>query len=90
MTTVAMKNGAVGCVCDSNIRDATKIIDLGFPVYYTGIKPVDSKGRGIVKAFDVPVQCESEPEIWSLPILTASSSFHPKSRPKSFGSRWRR
>jgi regulator of RNase E activity RraA len=57
MTTVAMKNGAVGCVCDSNIRDATRIIDLGFPVYYTGIKPVDSKGRGIVKAFDVPVQC---------------------------------
>lgn len=57
MTTVAMKNGAVGCICDSNIRDCVRIIELGFPVYYAGIKAVDSKGRGIVKEYDVPVRC---------------------------------
>jgi regulator of RNase E activity RraA len=34
-----------------------KIIRMGFPVYYAGIGPLDSKGRGIVKAFDVPVTC---------------------------------
>jgi|ERR1017187_635901 4-hydroxy-4-methyl-2-oxoglutarate aldolase len=57
MSTVAMRNGAVGCVCDSQIRDCNQIIDMGFPVYYTGIRPLDSKGRGIVMAYDVPVRC---------------------------------
>ena len=57
MSTVAKRNGAVGCVCDSQIRDCNQIIDMGFPVYYTGIRPLDSMGRGIVMAYDVPVSC---------------------------------
>jgi 4-hydroxy-4-methyl-2-oxoglutarate aldolase len=57
MTTVAQRNGAVGCVCDAAIRDCTRIIDLNFPVYFAGICPLDSKGRGRVMAYDVPVQC---------------------------------
>jgi regulator of RNase E activity RraA len=57
MTTVAKRRGAVGCVCDAAIRDCTRIVDLGFPVYSAGISPVDSKGRGRVMAYDVPVQC---------------------------------
>ncbi len=57
MSTVAKRNGAAGCVCDSQIRDCVRIIDLGFPVYYTGIRPLDSQGRGRVMAYDVPVQC---------------------------------
>jgi 4-hydroxy-4-methyl-2-oxoglutarate aldolase len=57
MTTVAKRNGAAGCICDSNIRDCLKIIAMNFPVYYAGIKPVDSKGRGIARAMDVPVIC---------------------------------
>jgi 4-hydroxy-4-methyl-2-oxoglutarate aldolase len=57
MTTVAMRNGAVGCVCDAPIRDCTRIMALNFPVYYAGICPLDSKGRGRVMAYDVPVQC---------------------------------
>ena len=57
MTTAAIKNGAAGCVCDSNVRDCIRIIELGFPVYCAGIKAVDSKGRGIVKEYDVPVRC---------------------------------
>ncbi len=57
MSTVAQRNGAVGCVCDSQIRDCVKIIELGFPVYYTGIKAVDSMGRGKVMTYDVPVRC---------------------------------
>lgn len=57
MSTVAKRNGAVGCVCDSQIRDCVKIIELGFPVYYAGIRPVDSKGRGRVISYDVPVKC---------------------------------
>lgn len=57
MTTVAKRNGAVGCVCDAMVRDCTRIIDQEFPVYCAGVRPLDSKGRGRVMAFDVPVQC---------------------------------
>lgn len=57
MTTIAKRNGAVGCVCDSQIRDTVQIIEMGFPVYYTGIRPLDSKGRARVMAYDVPVRC---------------------------------
>ncbi len=57
MSTIAKRNGAVGCVCDSQIRDCVRIIEMKFPVYCAGIRPVDSKGRGRVEAFDVSIQC---------------------------------
>ena len=57
MSTVAKRNGAVGCVCDSQIRDCQKIIKIGFPVFYRGIRPLDSKGRARVMAYDVSVKC---------------------------------
>lgn len=57
MSTVAKGKGAAGCICDSQIRDCVKIIEMGFPVYCAGIKPVDSQGRGRVMAYDVPVRC---------------------------------
>ncbi len=57
MSTIAQRNGAVGCICDSQMRDCVRIIDLGFPVYYAGIRPLDSQGRARVMAIDVPVRC---------------------------------
>ena len=57
MSTIAKRNGAAGCVCDSQIRDCVKIMKMGFPVYYSGIRPLDSKGRAIVQAYDVPIRC---------------------------------
>lgn len=57
MSTVAKRNGAVGCVVDSQIRDCVRIIDMEFPVFYAGIRPLDSKGRAIVIDYDVPVRC---------------------------------
>jgi len=57
MSTIAQRNGAVGCVCDSQVRDCVRIIDMGFPVYTTGIRPLDSQGRARVMAYDVPVTC---------------------------------
>jgi regulator of RNase E activity RraA len=57
MSTLAKRNGAAGCICDSQIRDCQKIIKLGFPVFYQGIRPLDSKGRARVMAYDVPVKC---------------------------------
>jgi regulator of RNase E activity RraA len=57
MSTVAKRNGALGCVCDGLVRDCQKIMQMGFPVFHAGVRPVDSKGRGRVMAFDVPVRC---------------------------------
>ena len=57
MATVAKMNGAVGCICDSQVRDCVKIIELGFPVYYAGIQALDSVGRGRVISYDEPVRC---------------------------------
>ncbi len=57
MSTIAKRNGCVGCVCDSQIRDCVRIIEMGFPVYYAGICPLDSKGRARVMAIDVPIRC---------------------------------
>jgi 4-hydroxy-4-methyl-2-oxoglutarate aldolase len=57
MSTIAKRKGVSGCVCDSQIRDCIKIMNMGFPVFYAGIRPLDSKGRAIVKAYDVPVRC---------------------------------
>jgi 4-hydroxy-4-methyl-2-oxoglutarate aldolase len=57
MSTIAKRNGVTGCVVDSQIRDCVKIIKMGFPVYYSGIRPLDSKGRAIVQAYDVPIRC---------------------------------
>ena len=57
MSTIAKRKGVTGCVCDSQVRDCIKIIEMNFPVYYAGIRPLDSKGRGLVTGYDVPVQC---------------------------------
>jgi 4-hydroxy-4-methyl-2-oxoglutarate aldolase len=57
MSTLARRNGVAGCVCDSLVRDCRKIAKMGFPVFHAGIRPVDSKGRGRVMAYDVPVRC---------------------------------
>jgi regulator of RNase E activity RraA len=57
MTTVAKRNGTNGCICDGLIRDCQKITKMGFPVFHAGIRPVDSKGRGRVMAYDLPVRC---------------------------------
>ena len=57
LSTVAKRNGSVGCICDSQIRDCVRIIEMGYPVYYAGICPLDSMGRGRVMAYDVPIRC---------------------------------
>ena len=57
MSTIAKRKGVTGCVCDSQIRDCIRIIEMNFPVFCTGIRPLDSKGRGLVTNYDVPVPC---------------------------------
>ncbi|MBI2687040.1 MAG: RraA family protein [Acidobacteria bacterium] len=57
LSTAAKARGARGAVVDGLVRDVAKIEEIGFPVFAAGIKPVDSMGRGIVTAFNVPVEC---------------------------------
>ena len=57
LSTAARARGARGAVIDGLVRDVKKIHQLGFPVFAAGIKPVDSKGRGIVIGYNVPVDC---------------------------------
>jgi len=57
LSTASKMRGSRGAVVDGLIRDAKKIIELDFPVFATGTKPVDSRGRGLVIDYDCPVQC---------------------------------
>ena len=57
LSTAAVARGARGAVVDGLVRDVKKINKLGFPVFATGIKPVDSKGRGLVVNYNIPVTC---------------------------------
>ncbi len=57
LSTAARARGARGVVCDGLVRDVKKIEQLGLPVFARGIKPVNSKGRGLVVDYNVPVDC---------------------------------
>jgi len=57
LSTAARARGARGAVIDGLVRDVRKIQDLGFPVFARGIKPVDSKGRGTIIDYNVPIEC---------------------------------
>ncbi len=57
LSTAARARGARGAVIDGLVRDVKKIQTAGFPVFARGIKPVDSKGRGIIIDYNVPIEC---------------------------------
>jgi len=55
LSTASKMRGANGAIIDGLVRDSRKVIELGFPVYCTGLKPVDSRGRGRVIDYDCPI-----------------------------------
>jgi 4-hydroxy-4-methyl-2-oxoglutarate aldolase len=57
LSTASLARGARGAIIGGMVRDVKKILRLGFPVFATGIKPVDSKGRGVVVDYNVPIEC---------------------------------
>lgn len=57
LSTAAWARGARGAVIDGLVRDVRKIQSFGFPVFARGIKPVDSKGRGAIIDYNVPIEC---------------------------------
>lgn len=56
LSTAATARGAAGCVIDGHTRDALRIMEMGFPLFCTGFRPVDSSYRSTVIAWDVPVE----------------------------------
>ena len=61
LSTASQARKAAGCVTDGLVRDVRLIREMGFPVFAGGIGPLDSKGRGMVMAIDVPVECGGVP-----------------------------
>ena len=57
LSTAARARGARGAVIEGFIRDVRKIIEMRFPIFTTGISPVDSNGRGEVVEYNVPIEC---------------------------------
>ncbi|HET9662564.1 MAG TPA: RraA family protein [Thermomicrobiales bacterium] len=57
LSTATRARGGTGCIIDGYTRDARPIIEMGFPVFSTGFKPVDSSSRSTVVDFDVPIEC---------------------------------
>ncbi len=57
LSTAAQARGARGAVIDGLVRDVRKIQSIDFAVFARGIKPVDSKGRGTIIDYNVPIDC---------------------------------
>ncbi|MFI7687424.1 hypothetical protein ACIBQ6_00050 [Nonomuraea sp. NPDC049655] len=56
-SAAAKGRGAAGVVCDGYVRDRAKILDLDFPVFALGTRPVDYRARMRVAAVQEPVTC---------------------------------
>ncbi len=57
LSTAAVARGARGAVMDGFVRDVKLIEELRFPVFATGMKPVDSNGRGKLTGWGKPIEC---------------------------------
>lgn len=57
LSTASIGRGAHGCIIDGHCRDALQIIELGFPVFCTGFRPVDSSSRSTVVDYSCPIEC---------------------------------
>ena len=57
MSTAAKIRGAKATVTDGLCRDVRQIIEIGYPVYCPGVRPVDSAPRGLMIEHGTPVTC---------------------------------
>jgi len=57
LATAARGHGARGAVVDGYVRDVRRIRQMDFPVFTTGMSPVDSAGRSVVVECGTTVMC---------------------------------
>jgi len=57
LSTATRARGGRGAVIDGHTRDVRQIERMGFPVFSTGMRPVDSLGRGRIVGYAEPVLC---------------------------------
>ena len=57
LSTAARGRGARGALIDGYVRDVRRIAAMRFPVFATGMSPVDSAGRSLVVEWGRPVAC---------------------------------
>lgn len=57
LSTASRARGARGAIIDGYTRDIALISEMRFPVFATGTRPLDSKGRSIVMEYSRPVLC---------------------------------
>ncbi len=57
LSTAAKQRGARGAVIDGYVRDVRQIEVMRWPVFSTGMYPVDSAGRSMVVEYGQPVEC---------------------------------
>jgi regulator of RNase E activity RraA len=57
LSTAARARGARGAIVDGHVRDVRRIEQMDFPVFATGMRPIDSLGRGLVVSYGDPVIC---------------------------------
>lgn len=55
LSTACRCRGARGLLTDGLVRDARRIKEMRLPVFCTGMRPLDSAGRGQVVSYDEPV-----------------------------------
>ena len=57
LSTAAVARGANGAIIDGYTRDVRMIREMQFPLFSTGMYPVDSAGRGMVIGYNHPIEC---------------------------------
>lgn len=57
LTTATMGHGGAGCVLDGLSRDTRFIRNMGFPLFFRGTNPLDSKGRTDVIRNQCTIKC---------------------------------
>jgi len=57
LSTASVARGANGAVIDGYTRDVRFIQRMQFPVFSTGMYPVDSAGRGMVIDYNCTINC---------------------------------
>ncbi len=57
LSTASRARGARGAIVDGYTRDLVRITEMRFPMFATGTRPLDSKGRSLVLEYGRPVMC---------------------------------